>query len=75
MIQHMLKIILKRKTSTKLLIVEFVIAFVTLVSLGVFITSFISNYHKPLGFKYENVLQLDFQNLKGEGWYEQKAII
>ena len=75
MTRHIFKIILKRKTSTKLLIVEFIITFLTLFALSVFITKFISNYHKPLGFKYEDVLQLDFQNLKGESWDNQKAII
>lgn len=75
MTRHIIKVILKRRTSTTLLIFEFAIAFITLVSLGVFIINFIGNSNKPLGFKYNNVLQLDFNNLKGEDWDHQKVLI
>ncbi|MFO7657835.1 MAG: FtsX-like permease family protein [Bacteroidales bacterium] len=75
MIAHILKTIIKRKTTTRLLVIEFAIAFLTLFATGVFIARYISNYQKPLGFKYSNVLQLDFQNLKGEDWDAQKVMI
>jgi len=59
MIQHFFKLILNKKRSNALLIVEILVAFLVLFGVMSLLTYNLQNYSKPLGFNYNNVWSLN----------------
>jgi putative ABC transport system permease protein len=58
MIKHMLKIVWNRKRVNFLITVEIFVSFLVLFAVVVFVVFYTDNYRQPLGFSYENVLNV-----------------
>lgn len=61
MIRHLFKLIWNRKRANALVIVEIFVCFLVLFAVSTLSLYSWTNYHKPLGFAYENVFSVDVQ--------------
>jgi putative ABC transport system permease protein len=68
-IRHLFKLIWNRKRANALVIAEIFVCFLVLFAVSTLAIYSWTNYHKPLGFKYENVFSVDvqFEESKGDG--------
>jgi len=60
MIKHLFKMVWNRKRTNFLITVEIFFSFLVLFAVILFGVYYIDNYRKPLGFSYENVLNISF---------------
>ena len=61
MIRHLFKLIWNRKRANALVIAEIFVCFLVLFAVSTLSLYSWTNYHKPLGFAYENVFSVDVQ--------------
>ncbi len=62
MIRHIFTLLWNRRRANGLLILEIFLAYVVLFAVGTIGTSLWSNYRQPLGFRYDNVWEVDFSS-------------
>lgn len=69
MIRHLFKLIWNRKRANALLIAEIFVCFLVLFAVSTLSIYSWTNYHKPLGYEYENVFSVDvqFSESRGDG--------
>ena len=69
MIRHLFKLIWNRKRANALVIAEIFVCFLVLFAVSTLSIYSWTNYHKPLGFAYENVfsVDVDFSETRGDG--------
>jgi putative ABC transport system permease protein len=58
MIRHLLKLVWNRKRFNFLIMLEIFVSFLVLFTVMMFVVYYAYNYSQPLGFKYENVLNV-----------------
>jgi putative ABC transport system permease protein len=68
-IRHLFKLIWNRKRANALVIAEIFVCFLVLFAVSTLSIYSWTNYHKPLGYAYENVLSVDveFSESRGDG--------
>ena len=62
MIRHLFKLIWNRKRANALVIAEIFVSFLVLFAVSTLSLYSWTNYHRPLGFAYENVFSIDVQS-------------
>ncbi len=69
MIRHLFRLIWNRKRANALVIAEIFVCFLVLFAVSTLSLYSWINYHKPLGFAYENVfsVDIDFSETRGDG--------
>ena len=69
MIRHLFKLIWNRKRANALVIAEIFVCFLVLFAVSTLSIYSWTNYHKPLGYAYENVFSVDvqFSESRGDG--------
>ncbi|MBX7183772.1 MAG: hypothetical protein K1Y01_01375, partial [Vicinamibacteria bacterium] len=69
MIRHLFRLIWNRKRANALVIAEIFVCFLVLFAVSTLSLYSWTNYHKPLGFAYENVfsVDIDFSETRGDG--------
>ncbi len=69
MIRHLFKLIWNRKRANALVIAEIFVCFLVLFAVSTLSLYSWTNYHRPLGFAYENVfsVDVDFSETRGDG--------
>jgi putative ABC transport system permease protein len=64
MIKHLFKLIWNKKKQNFLLITEMFISFLVIFAVFTSLVYYYSNYKKPMGFTYDNVWVINYQNAK-----------
>lgn len=67
MIQHLFKLILNKKKQNFLLITEMFVAFMVTFAVFTMLVYYYKNYSKPMGFDYENVWVISFNEAQKPG--------
>ena len=67
MIRHLFKVIWNRKRANALVIAEIFVCFLVLFAVSTLSIYSWTNYHRPLGFAYENVFSVDVQFAESRG--------
>jgi putative ABC transport system permease protein len=75
MIRHLIKLVWNRKRANFLIALEIFISFLVLFAVVVLAVYFSDNYRRPLGFKYENVWNIDIDmNQAGDDHYSPEQV-
>ncbi|MBO9154044.1 ABC transporter permease [Chitinophaga sp. GCM10012297] len=67
MLKHLFTLIWNKKKQHALLILEMIVSFLVLFAVFTLIVYYYTNYRRPMGFRYDNVLSVSYSSQPGSG--------